>query len=299
MTHEQTPEGRRLGAGLLLLLGLLVFEIIGAVETGSLALLGDAGHVLMDAVALGASFIAARVATRQPTARFTFGFARIEIVVAFANGLALLGIACSLVVAGILRAFNPHEVRSRELIIFAAIGLVVNLAIVALLRDRRHGRLNIESAYWHVLGDTLSSVFVVAGALLIAITGKHWFDLVANFAIGSILLVGALRLVRRAGRILLEGTETDLVAVAAAIRAVPGVEEVHHIHARTLTDGVMSLTARVHPAGDPRLSECAPVLSTIEGVLRDRFGIRHVTIQFETPHTERVIECTLDAPPTR
>lgn len=294
MAHTHDLGGRRLGVGLALLFALLLFEIIGAFVTHSLALLGDAGHVLMDAVALGASFAASRIAQRKPTTSFTFGFARIEIIVAFGNGLALLGIAGTLIVAGIVRAFHPLEVRGNELLVFAVIGLVVNLIIWMMLRDNRHGRLNLESAYWHALGDTLSSVFVVAGALLIAITGKYWFDLIANFAIGGILLVGALRLVRRAGRILLEGTEEDLAAVAAAIRAIPGVEDVHHIHARTLTDGVVTLTARVHPSGDPRLSECAPILEVIERVLREQFDIRHVTIQFETRHADRAIECTFD-----
>lgn len=294
MTHTHDLGGRRLGVGLALLFALLLFEIIGACATHSLALLGDAGHVLMDAVALGASFAASRIAERRPTSAFTYGFARIEIVVAFANGLALLGIAAALVVGGAYRAFRPQEVHGRDLLIVASIGLVVNLAIMAMLRDRRHGRLNIESAYWHVLGDTLSSVFVVAGALLIAATGKYWFDLVADFAIGGILAVGAFRLVQRSGRILLEGTETDLGAVAAALREVAGVADVHHIHARTLTDGVMTLTARVHPIGDPRLSECAPLLSAIEVVLRDRFNIRHSTIQFEMPHADRAVECALD-----
>lgn len=291
---HQTSESRRLGVGLALLLGLLLFEIIGAFATHSLALLGDAGHVLMDAVALGASFIAARVARRRPTAAFTFGFARIEIIVAFGNGLALLAIACSLVVAGTVRAFHPHEIHGRDLLIVASIGLLVNLVIMALLRDRRHGRLNIESAYWHVLGDTLSSVFVVAGALLVAVTGEYWFDLIANFAIGSTLLIGALRLIRRAGRILLEGTELDLAAVEAVIRSVPGVAKVHHVHARTLTDGVTTLTARVHPTGDPRLSECVPLLVAIERALGDRFNVRHVTIQFETRHADHAVECALD-----
>lgn len=293
MDHRAS-DSRRLGAGLVLLLALLIFEIVGSIRSGSLALLGDAGHVLMDAVALGASFVATRVARRRPTATFTFGFSRIEIIVAFGNGLALLALSIGLAVGGVERLVTPHPVRGQELIVFAAIGLVANLACLALLHRGRHGGLNLESAFWHVLGDTLSSVFVVGGAILIATTGENRFDVIASFAVAALLFVGALRLVRRAGRILLEGTELDLAAIEETIKAVPGVASVHHVHVRTLTDGVITLTARVHPAGDPRLSECVPLLVAIERILGDRFNIRHVTIQFETRHAAHAVECALD-----
>ena len=291
--RPQTGEARRLGVGLLILLALLAFEIIGALLSGSLALLGDAGHVLMDAVALGGSFVAARMALRRPTPQFTFGFARLEILVAFANGLALFAIALTLTGLGIWRLLHPTRVEGGIMLAFAAVGLVANLAIMVIFRSGLHGRLNIESAFWHILGDTLSSVLVVAGGVLVATTGESRVDAVASFTVAALNFFGATRLVTRAGRILLEGAAFPVDDVAAALTAVPGVSMVHHIHLRTLTDGIVTLTARVHPVGDPRLSECGPLLGAIEAVLKERFGIRHATIQFEVDDGDRAVSCVL------
>ena len=278
----RAAQGRRLGWVLLLTSVVMVIEVAGGLLSGSLALLSDAGHMLTDLLALVLSLMAVRVAARPASPAKTYGWHRIEILTALFNGAVLVAVALVLAAQAVRRFAAPHPIAGTTMAGVAVVGLLANVAGLWLLSG--HGpNLNVRSARLHLLGDALSSVGVVAASLVILATGWLWLDPLVAFAIAVVIALGAVRLVREAVDVLLEGTPRGvaLEEVRLALLAVQGVAEVHDLHVWSITTGFLALSGHVRPAGGPA-QDPDPLLGRIRTTLRDRFGIAHTTIQIET-----------------
>lgn len=283
-----TATGRHRGvltAALGISIVIFLIEIAGALLTGSLALLADAGHVLADAggvaLALGATVLAARPAS----GRRTFGWARAEILAAAVNGLVLAGMGVYVFIEGVRRLIEPAAVAPGGMALFGAIGLVGNLAAVALLYRARADSLNMRGAFLEVATDTVTSVGVLAAAAVIAVTDFTRADAIVSILIGLIIAPRAVKLLREAAHVLLEAApaDVDLDAIRAHITALDHVHTVHDLHVHTVTSGLPVLTAHVvvddscfHDGHAPQL------LDTLQGCLAGHFDVEHSTFQLET-----------------
>ena len=259
-----------------------ILELVGGLMTNSLALLGDAGHMLTHFMALGISLMANIFATMPSTKQKTFGFYRLEILAALANGAFLVLVTGWIFVETFRRIINPPPIATSPMLVIAVIGLAANLVSAALLAGAGQGDLNIRSAVFHLAADTLSSVAVIGGGFLLMATGWLWVDPVLGFAIGILIVFPAGKLIKESIDILLEAVPShlDVSEVARSIATVPGVREAHDIHIWSLTSGLYSMSAHV-TTDDIRSSESQPILAAIEKLLNQKFRIGHLTIQFE------------------
>ncbi len=279
-----TPAGRSRGVlavTLALTSGFMVVELLGALVTGSLALLADAGHMFTDAAGLALALFAIWVAARPPTPAKTYGYYRAEILAALVNALVLLIVAGAILVEAWGRILAPREVRGVPMFVIAGVGLAVNLVGAWLLHEHAARSLNVRAAYLEVLTDALSSVGVLAASTVIVTTGWTIADPLVSVAIALLIVPRTWHLLKQAVNVLLEGTPAhlDLQEIGAAIVAVRGVRRVHDLHVWTLTSGREAMSAHV-VVDDVRESE--RLLEALHGVLHARFGIDHTTIQLET-----------------
>jgi cobalt-zinc-cadmium efflux system protein len=286
MTHgERSTAAARSRGRLLTTLGVtaafLVVEVLGAVWTGSLALLADAGHMLTDVGGLALALFAIWIAGRPPTPAKSYGYYRAEILAALVNALVLLAVAGAILVEAYRRLGAPPDVLGGPMLAIAIVGLVANLGCAWLLHADAGTSLNVRGAYLHVLGDALSSVGVVVAAAVVVATGSTVADPLASVAIALIIVPRTWGLLRQAVNVLLEGTPThlDVGEIEAAIRRVPGVRRVHDLHVWTLTSGREAMSAHV-VVEDVGASD--RLLRELHAVLHARFGIDHTTIQLET-----------------
>jgi cobalt-zinc-cadmium efflux system protein len=259
-----------------------VVELVGGWLSGSLALLSDAGHMFTDTLALGLSLAAVRIAMRPATEERTFGSMRAEILAAFVNGATLVLISLLIFYESIGRLLHPRAVDAPLMLGVAVAGLVANAAGVYILRDRSEDNLNVRGAMWHMFGDLLSSVGVIVGAVLIMLFDLRAADPVLSIIIGAIILVGAWKLVTQSAAILLESVPAHLRLedVRAALLGVEGVEDVHDLHVWTLSSGFYAMSGHIVVKDRP-VSDCSGLIATSEGLLKERFGISHTTIQVE------------------
>ncbi len=280
-THAHTIEHRFiLALGLTTL--ILVAEVVGGLLTGSLALLSDAAHVLMDVLALVMSYAALRIAGRPADARHTYGYHRWQVLAALANGITLLVVGFGIFREAWERFRYPQDVLAGPMLAVAVIGLIVNLVVALVLRDHDHDDLNVRSAFLHVLGDTLSSVGVIAAGLVILLTGWRWADPLVSVLIGAVILLGSLRLLRETLHILVEGAPDGVSAgqINRALQDVPGVRDVHDLHIWTVTPGYVALSAHV-VLDDPSFAGAEHIQARIRTLLAEQFNIRHTTVQLE------------------
>jgi len=271
---------RRFGFAIALTGLLLVGEVVGGILSGSLALLSDAAHVFMDLFALGLTLGATLLARLGPDDSRTYGWHRAEVFAALVNSLSLFVIISVILREAYLRIKAPTEVHSVGLLIVASIGLVVNLIVaMGLRRHARRGDINIRSAFLHVLGDAGASVAVIAGGVIIALTGWNIVDPILSLGIGLLLFWGAGRLFLDALHILIEGTPRGVSprAVAEAINGVDGVLDVHNLHIWSICSHIsaMSVHCRVEYGRGPEVTHA------VAAVVDDRFGIPHATVQTE------------------
>jgi cation diffusion facilitator family transporter len=289
--HSHVPvtaaagQRRRLGVVLGLTLAVLVAEVAGAAVSGSLALLADAGHMATDAAGIALALAAVTLAQRPARGRRTFGWQRVEILAAVANGLLLLGVAVFVVVNAISRIRHPPDVDSGLMLVVAGIGLVVNVVALSVLHQGRDESLNVRGAYLEVLTDALGSVAVIAAALVILATGWTPADTVASLLIGFLVLPRAWRLLGEALDVLLEAAPrgVDLAAVRTHILGVDGVVGVHDLHAWTITSGLPVLSAHVVITGQAlEAGHGGRVLDALCACLGDHFDVEHCTFQLES-----------------
>lgn len=296
MGHQHVPvtagqkHRGRIVAALVITVTVMVAEVIGAILTGSLALLADAGHMLTDSAGLLIALIATWLAARPATSRWTFGWQRAEVLAALINGVMLSVIAVVVIIEGVRRLADPPEVQGPLMLVFGVVGLVANLVALRLLSGGKAESLNVRGAYLEVFGDLLGSIAVIAAAITIALTGWSPADAVASLVIGLMIAPRAALLLRDVARVLLEGTPEDmeLAQVRAHMESVDGVLAVHDLHAWTITSGVPVLSAHVvvrDEVLDP--AEFCRVLDAVQDCLRGHFDVEHSTIQLEPDtHTE-------------
>jgi cobalt-zinc-cadmium efflux system protein len=282
-------DRRLLAVSLALLLAFMVAEVVFGILANSLTLLADAGHMLTDAAALALALLAASLAARPAGGRWTFGFGRVEILAAQANGLTLLLFGIWIVYEAIRRLIDPPEVDAVIVGIVAVVGIAVNLVVVALLSRARRQSLNVRGAYLHIVTDLAAFVGTALAAVLILFTGWNRIDPVASLLVAALMFAAAWSLLRESGRIFLEGAPASAppADVGPAIVAHPGVVEAHDLHVWTVTDGFPALSAHVlvQPGAD-----CHRIRLELEALLHERFRIDHTTLQVEHVGTARGLE---------
>ena len=264
---------------------VFVVEVVGALLSGSLALLADAAHMATDAVGIGMALGAVTLAQRPAGGRRTFGWQRIEVLAAVANGLLLLGVGVYVVVEAVHRISAPPDIHSGWMLGVAALGLAVNSGSLALLHAGQGESLNTRGAYLEVAGDALGSVAVIAAAVVIAATGWTGADVLASFAVGALVLPRAWTLLREAFDVLLEAAPrgVDLDQVRAHVLGVPGVLDVHDLHAWTITSGLPVLSAHVVVTEEVLADgHGGRVLDALGSCLGDHFDLEHCTFQLES-----------------
>lgn len=279
--HAGARYKRRLALAFGLIAVYFVVEAVGGFLTNSLALLSDAGHMFTDVLGLGMALAAIHLATSTARDRQrTFGLYRLEILAALANAVLLLGVAAYILVAAVRRMSDPPEVLGGPMLVVAALGLGVNLVAFFLLRSGRHASLNVEAAYLEVVADTLGSVGVVIAAVLLETTGWRLVDPIFGVAIGLFVLPRALRLGLRALRILVQAAppHIDTDELQRDLSRIGEVIDVHDLHVWTLTSGmdVASVHLRLAEGADEHAA-----LDSARRVLRDRYTVRHATVQVE------------------
>lgn len=288
--HGHHGHGHALGAGtderriawaFVIIFGFMLVEVAGGVISGSLALLADAGHMVSDAAALGMSWAALRVGKRPADSMRSYGYRRLEVLVAFVNGCTLFLIAAWVLFEAIRRFAAPIPVLGGPMLAVAIAGLLANVVAFLVLSGGNRENLNMRSAWLHVLGDLLGFVIAIVAAIAILWTGWSPIDPILSVLVAILILRSAAEIVKSSAHILLEGAPTDFDLSALRsdlIAAVPAVEEVHHIHAWSLTQeqSLVTLHVRCVPDANPET-----IVPAVNSRLRKRFGISHSTIQVD------------------
>ncbi|NII10192.1 cation diffusion facilitator family transporter [Oleiagrimonas sp. C23AA] len=278
--HAHGSERQLLFAFVLTSLMLFV-EAGGGFWSGSLALLADAGHMLVDAAALLLAYMSAKFARRPADERRTFGYARMEVLAGYSNALVQFILVAWIAVEAIIRFFQPTQILSGIMLSVAIFGLVVNALVLRVLHHHDEDDVNIAGASLHVLGDLLGSVGAVLAALAVRWLDWNWADPALSLLVSLLILRSAWHLLRRSGHILLEGVpdglETPEMARTLA-DADAGIEGVHHLHVWQLASGsrMATLHAHLNEGADERTAMLA-----IKKVLADRYQVRHVTVQVD------------------
>lgn len=280
------PAGNASGrlALTVLLNGLITLvQIIGGILSNSLALISDAIHNLSDTLALALAWIANRVGKRKPDIRKTFGYQRFEILSAFINASVLTAVSIYLIYEATLRFLHPEPVQSMLMLIIAVIGLVANLVSMLFLHRDSHHSLNVRAAYVHLLGDTLSSVAVIAGALLIRYTGFTWIDPALTLLISIVIIRQAWHILRESTDILMQGVPShlNLEEMKMLLEQHPEICNIHHVHCWQLSDRQIHFEAHVETRRNMTLTESAVIRDQIEAMLEEKFNVIHTTLQLE------------------
>lgn len=258
----------------------MVVEFVVGFTVNSLALISDAAHMGTDVLGLGMALAAISLASRPTTSQRTFGFYRIEVLAALANGALLFAVAGYVIYEAIQRFSEPPDIPGLPLLIVASIGLVINLISFRLLMAGSKESLNLKGAYLEVLGDLLGSVGVIVAAIILFTTGWAYADPIIGVGIGLFILPRTFQLTRQALRILLEAApkDIDVATVQAELLALPGVAEVHDLHVWTITSGMESASGHIVVETG---KDYPAVLNSVLGHLKEKYHIEHATFQCE------------------
>lgn len=283
-TQSHRPKERRRLLYCILLTGLMMIaEGIGGYLTNSLALLSDAGHMLTHVAALAVSYGAIRVAARPPTKHATYGYYRVEILAALFNAISIVIICAFIAYEAYHRLLDPQPVLTLQMSIVAVIGLIVNVATAFMLHGASKDDLNVKGAYIHMLGDTFSSVAVIAGGIVMYTTGWFVVDPLLSILICLVILAWAYGLTRASVRVLMEATprHVRLEEVERVLRqGIAVIVNIHDIHCWEITSGMYAMTAHVKVA-DCSVADTMRIRQTAEALLDEHFDITHVILQFE------------------
>ena len=282
-SHNDTINKKNLLYATLLNLVISGAEFVGGVLSGSLALISDALHNLGDAFATLIAYIAALISGKKTNSKNTFGLIRVEIFAALINAVILIVISLYLFVEAYRRLQQPVEINSRIMLIVASIGLVANVLALFLLHKDSEKSINVRAAYLHLIGDSLSSVVVIIGGVLIMFFEIYWVDPVITFIIGIYILKETYSILKESVDILMQKTppNVDIAMIKQEVEKVDGVKNMHHIHAWNLNDQKIYLDSHIDTLNDLPLSEVNTVRKRIEDLLKHQFGVDHITLQFE------------------
>ena len=278
-SHSHDPGRPAFAAALAITFGYALVELAGGIWSGSLALTSDAGHMFSDALALALAAGAAWIARRPPGLKHSYGLARAEVIGASLNGLFMLAIIVVLVVEAVQRLLEPRPVMVVAVMTIAAIGLAVNGA-VAFILSRGHHTLNVRGALVHVIGDLLSSIAALIAGAVIYVTGWLLIDPILSLVIAVLILTTTLKLLRDTLHVLMEGVpaDVDLAEIGEALAELRSVAEVHDLHVWSIGSERMALSAHLEIE---QLDAWPVILHEAQHLLRDRFGVDHVTLQPE------------------
>lgn len=271
---------RSLSWALALTGSFLVAEVVGGIITGSLALISDAAHMMTDTIGLAIALAAIKIAVRPADSRRTFGYQRFEILAAAFNAVLLFGVAAYILYEGVKRFIEPPQVQTFGMLVIATLGLIVNLIAMRLLNAGKDSSLNVKGAYLEVWSDLLGSIGVIGAAIAIWLTGWTWIDAVVAIGIGLWVLPRTWTLLKETTNVLLEGVPDgiDIDAVAVALKAIPGVRDLHDLHIWALTSDSPSLSVHLVVAED---ATAGSVRGQAADMLEKQFHIAHVTLQVE------------------
>lgn len=280
--HEAVNE-KNLIAAIFLNLIITLTEVVGGLVSGSLSLLSDALHNFSDCIAILISFIALRLSLRENTLKKTFGYKRAEIVAALFNASVLVIIVFFIFREAAHRFSHPMRINGVIMIIVASVGLLANFFSVFLLRKDSQKNLNIRSAYLHLLTDTISSIAVVSGGILVALFGLYWVDPVLTILIGLYVLKESYSIVRQTVNILMQATpdRIDILKIRCAIENLAEVNNLHHVHVWQVTEKDIHFEGHIDICEDLNISRIGELHRRVEELLRTEFGITHVTLQVE------------------
>ena len=279
--HAPANFGTRFAIGVALNAAFVLIEVVYGLLSNSVALLADAGHNLSDALGLGVAWAAVVLSKRRPTSRFTYGLGGTSILAALFNAVFLLVVVGGLTWEAILRFSQPEPVAGKTVMIVAACGIVLNGFCAWLFASGSKGDLNVRGAFMHMASDALVSLGVVAGGLIILLTGWHWIDPVMSIAINLVIVVGTWSLLTGSLTMSLNAVppNIDMEKIRAFLLSLPGVKDLHDLHVWSLSTTETALTCHlVTPEGHPG----DDLLTHAAEELKDHFGIGHVTLQPET-----------------
>ncbi len=270
-----------------------VIELAIGLYTGSIAVISDAFHTFSAVGGVLLAFIAARIARRPADEQRTFGSARAEIIGALLNGVFLFGMAIIIFIMGIMRLNNPIDLPTTPMLLAAAGGLITEIISLKLLYGSQKGDLNMRGAFWHVMQTFVGSILIIITALVIQFTGFLAIDPLLGMAFGVVLLLVSFGIMREALAILMEGApaEIDLKAVVKRLGELPGVRNVHHIHAWTLTSNKHVFSAHLRVSDEISQEE---ILRKAHDVLRHEFNFYFSTLQIETGCLDELYADDLD-----
>lgn len=268
---------------ILLNLLITISQIVGGIISGSLALISDAIHNLSDSVSVILAWFAQILSGKPRTIKFTFGYKRAEILAAFINAIALIGISIYLVFEAVDRLINPKTVDATWMFWLGLLGLVANGISVLILEREKNKSINIKAAYLHLLGDALTSVAVIAGAILIWFFEIYWADPVVTILISIYLFVHTFKLLKESVTILMQmaPSEINIPMIEERLMKLDELKNIHHIHVWNLTDKLIHFESHITLKEDQKVSETKLIFKKVQKILHDEFDIEHVTIQFE------------------
>ena len=280
LTEARSLNRSTLAVALVIALAVVGVEVAGGILTNSLALLADAGHMVSDVLAISIALFAIWLASRPASAQQTFGYHRAEVLAAAANGVMLLLVAAFIFWQATLRFSDPPDVSSAPMLGIGVIGLVANVASALILHGRQGESLNVRGVFYHVLGDLAGSVGVIVAGVIMLTTGWFLADPLVSVAIGLLIVLGAVRLLRESLTVLLETVPShiDTALVEQAVTHTEGVVGLHDLHIWTVTSGLIALSCHCELTGD---RDSDQVLAELCDMLHERFAIHHVTIQPE------------------
>ena len=281
--HKHTVEGKRLLITVLLNLAITLAEFIGGIFSNSLALISDAFHNLSDTIAILITYITERISKKASNKKYTFGYKRIQILAALFNAVTLISISIYLIFEAWERFNNPQPIKSVLMMTVAVIGLLANLASVFLLKSFQKENINIKAAYLHLIGDTLSSVAVVIGGILIYFYNIYWIDPLITVLISLYIIKETYVVLHETYKILMQHTPAgiDIEDVIETIKGFKDVNGVHHIHLWNLTDKEVHFEGHIDLCEDLKVSESQEVVDRIQKMLKKKFNIDHITLQLE------------------
>lgn len=275
-------KGARLIAVVALNFIITIAELVGGFIAGSLSLITDALHNFSDGLSMVISYASIRISEKEKNSRKTFGYKRATILAAFINSSTLIGISLFLFKEAYVKFMNPEPVNAVIVIWVALIGLVANFIGVYLLRSSSKGDMNIKSAYLHLLGDTMASVSVIIGGLCMYFFEIYWIDPALTVLISLYVLRESYEILKDAVNILMQGVPENIVVedVVNEIGKMTEVENVHHVHIWAIDEKNIIFEAHIN-IKDMAVSQTEPLKNEISSMLHDKFGIEHVTLQFE------------------
>jgi len=287
---DRGKEQRNLKIAIVITSAIMMLEIVGGFVSNSLALISDAWHMFTDLLGLGLCLLAGTMALKPPTTGKTYGYYRVEILSALANGVTLVAVASYIFYEAYIRILTGAEVKTLEMIAIAAIGLIANLVSATVLYERMLN-LNVKAAFLHVVGDALSSVGVVAAGTVMFFT--HWYpiDSIISVIIGAVIVFGTGKMLRDVLNILLEGTPRgiSLGEVVQTIKSIEGIVDVHDLHVWSITSYMHYLSAHLIVRRN-ELRRIDEILNEVKNALAERYRIDHSTLQIETEGYKEVGE---------